>query len=70
LIPPLDRAKIFPQAVLLVVAMEWLLGDEGVWFPVLVYRLKKAIPFDPTIGSSSKFLRGCFPWGSYGMTTR
>jgi len=30
LIPPLDLAQIFPQEFFLVVAMEWLLGDEDV----------------------------------------
>jgi hypothetical protein len=30
--------------------MEWLLGDEDVWWSVLEYRLKRAIAFDPTIG--------------------
>jgi len=55
---------------LLGVAMEWPLGDEDVLSPVLEYRLKRAITFDPTVGSRSKFSRGCFPWGSYGMATR
>jgi hypothetical protein len=35
LIPPLDRAQIFPQVVFFGVAMEWLLGDRDVWSPVL-----------------------------------
>jgi hypothetical protein len=55
---------------LLGVAMEWLLGDEDVWSPVLKYRLKRAITFNPTVGSCSKFYRGSFAWGSYGMATR
>jgi hypothetical protein len=42
--------------------MEWPLGDEDVLSLVLEYRLKKAITFDPTVGSRSKFSRGCFPW--------
>jgi hypothetical protein len=50
--------------------MEWLLGDEDVWSPVLEYRLKKTISFDSTVGSRSKFSRGYFPWVSYGMATR
>jgi hypothetical protein len=70
LIPPLDRAQIFPQEFFLVVAMEWLLCDEDVWSPVLEYRLKRAISFDPTIGLHSKISRGYFPWSSYGMATR
>jgi hypothetical protein len=70
LIPPLDRAQSYRQAVFLVAAMEWLLGDQDVCLPILVYRLKRAIPFDPTIGSRSKFSKGCFPWVSYGMATR
>jgi hypothetical protein len=45
LIQPLDCAQTFPQDVFLVVAMEWLLGDEDVWLPVLEYWLKWAIPF-------------------------
>ena len=59
----------FLEAVLLGVAMEWLLGDEDVCFTVLEYRLKRAITFYPTVGSRSKFSRGCF-LGSYGMGTR
>jgi hypothetical protein len=50
--------------------MEWLIGDEDVLYPVLEDRLKRAITFDPTVGSRLKFSKGCFPWGSYGMTTR
>ena len=60
MIRPLDCAKIFPQAVFLRIAMEWLLGDEDVWSVELQYRLKRAIPFDPTIGSCSNFYRGFF----------
>jgi hypothetical protein len=45
LIRPLDNAQIFPETVLLGVDMEWLLGDEVVWSPVLEYRLKWAMPF-------------------------
>ena len=52
------------------VVMEWLLGDEDVWSPVLEYRLKRDITFVPTVGLRSKFSKGCFPWGSYGMATR
>ena len=37
------------EAVLIGVAMEWLLGDEDVWSVELKYRLKKAITFDPTV---------------------
>jgi hypothetical protein len=51
LIRPLDRAQTFTAVVFLRVAMEWLLGDEDVWSFELEYRLKRAIPFDPTIGS-------------------
>ena len=47
--------------------MEWLLGDEDVWSPILDYRLKRAITFDPTVRSRLKFSRGCFPYDSYGM---
>jgi hypothetical protein len=38
--------------------MEWLLDDEDVWSVELEYRLKRAIAFDPTVGSRSKFCRG------------
>jgi hypothetical protein len=61
LIRPLDRAQNFPEAVLFMVAMEWLLGDEDVWSLVLEYRLKRAISFDPIVGLRSKFSKGCFP---------
>jgi hypothetical protein len=56
----LDRAQNFPEAVFLGVAMEWLLDDEDVWSVELEYRLKRAITFDPTVGSRLKFYRG-FP---------
>jgi hypothetical protein len=49
---------MFPQAVFLGVAMEWLLDDEDVWSVEIDYRLKRAIAFDPTVGSRSKFFRG------------
>ena len=61
LIRPFDRAPTFTEAVFLRVAIEWLLGDNDVWSVVLEYRLKSAIPFDPTVGSSSNFYTGCFP---------
>jgi hypothetical protein len=48
----------------------WLLDDDDFWSPVLEYRLKRDISFYPTVGSRSKFSRGCFPMGSYGMATR
>jgi hypothetical protein len=38
--------------------MEWLFDDEDVWSVELEYRLKRAIAFDPTVGSRSKFSRG------------
>jgi hypothetical protein len=34
--------------------MEWLLGDEDVWSPVLEYWLKSAITFDPTVDRGKK----------------
>jgi hypothetical protein len=49
---------MFPQAVFLGVAMEWLLDDEDVWFVALEYQLKRVIAFDPTVGSHSNFYRG------------
>jgi hypothetical protein len=48
---PLDRAQIFLDVDFLGVASEWLLGDEDVWSPILEYRLKRAITFDPTVAS-------------------
>jgi hypothetical protein len=38
--------------------MESLLRDEKVWSASLEYRLKRAITFDPTVGSRSNFYRG------------
>ena len=70
MIPMLDRSQKFPEAVFLSVAMEWLPDDEDVWCVELEYRLKRAIPFDPTVGSRSNFYRCCFPSSSYGMATR
>jgi hypothetical protein len=48
----------FPEAVFLRVTMEWLVGDEDVWSPILEYGLKSAITFDPTVGSHLNFYRG------------
>jgi hypothetical protein len=59
-----------PKAILLVVAMEWLLGDEDVWSPVLEYQLQRAIIFVPIVGLRSKFSTRCLPWGSYGLATQ
>ena len=50
-IRPLDRTQIFTEVVFLGEAMEWLLGDEDVWSVEHEYRLKRAITFDPTVGS-------------------
>jgi hypothetical protein len=58
---PLDHAQTFKDVVFLMVAVEWLLGDEDVWSVELDHLVKKAIPFDPTAGSRSNFCRGCFP---------
>ena len=58
---PLYRPQTFTQVVFLMVAMEWLLVDEYVWSVELECRLKRAIPFDPTVGSRSNFYRGYFP---------
>ena len=41
----------FLEAVLFGVVMEWLLSDEDVWSVNLEYRLKRAITFDPSVGS-------------------
>ena len=66
MILPLDRAQIFPEVVFLEVAIEWLLADKDVWSPVLEYRLKRAITFNPIFGSRSDVYRGfqrLFLWG-------
>jgi hypothetical protein len=60
-IRPLDRAITFTEVVFLRVAVEWLLGDEHVWSVELECRLKRAVPFDPTVGSCSNVYRGYFP---------
>ena len=49
------------MAVCIGLAMQWLLSDEDVWSIELEYQHKRAITFDPTVGSRSKFPRGCFP---------
>ena len=61
MVRPLDRAQTFTEVVFLGVAMEWLLGDEDIWLLVVEYRLKRAITFDPTVGSRSNFYRSWFP---------
>jgi hypothetical protein len=61
LIRPLDHALTFTDVVFLMVAVEWLLDDEDIWCLELEYRLKRAIPFDPTVGSRSNFYSCCFP---------
>jgi hypothetical protein len=38
--------------------MEWLLGDKDVWSGELDYPLKRAITFDPTVGSRLNVYRG------------
>jgi hypothetical protein len=38
--------------------MEWLLGDKDVFSGELEYPLKRAITFDPFVGSRSNFYRG------------
>jgi hypothetical protein len=43
--------------------MKWLLGHEDVWLVELAYRLKRAITFDLTVRSRSKF------YSSYGIAT-
>jgi len=48
----------FPEAVLLGAVMEWLLGDKDVWSVELEFWLKRAITFDPTVGSRSNFYKG------------
>ena len=63
MIPPFDRAQMFPQAVFVGVAMEWLLDDEDVWSIELEYRLKRAIAFDPTVGLRSNFFHKLFSLG-------
>jgi hypothetical protein len=59
--PTVGSCSKFSRGCFIWVAMEWLLGDEDVWSPVLEYRLKRAISFDPIVGLRSKFSKGCFP---------
>ena len=61
LIRPLDLSQTFREVVFLRVAIEWLLGEEDVWSIKLDHMVKRAIPFDPTVGSLSNFYIGCFP---------
>jgi len=61
LIQLLDRSQTFTEVVFLRVVMEWLLGDEDVWSVELECPLKRAIPFDLTVGSLSNFYGSCFP---------
>jgi hypothetical protein len=52
--------------------MEWLLGDRNVLSANIEYQLKRAITFDPTVGTGSNVYwvsRGCFPWVTYGIAT-
>jgi hypothetical protein len=48
----------FPEAVFRGEDIEWLLGDEDVLSGELEYPLKRAITFDPFVGSRSNFYRG------------
>jgi hypothetical protein len=59
----LDHAQNFPEAVFLGVAMEWLLDNEDVWSVELEYRIKRAIAFDPTVGSRLNFFHKLFSLG-------
>ena len=59
------------------VAMESLLRDEEVWSASLEYRLKRAITFNPTVGSRSKLYRGFqrlfslgYLWNCYAVMRR
>jgi hypothetical protein len=61
LIRLLDRSQTFTEDVFLRVAMEWLLDDEDVLSVELECQLKRAIPFDLTVGSLSNFYGSCFP---------
>ena len=54
MIRPLVRAETFAEVVFLRIAMEWLLSDEDVLSVELEYQLKRAIAFDPHVGSRSK----------------
>jgi hypothetical protein len=46
--------------------MEWLLGDEDVWSPVLEYRLNRAITLIWPLDRAQKFQEAAFSSGSYG----
>jgi hypothetical protein len=65
----------FLEVVFIGVAMEWLVDDEDVWSVECKYQLKKAMAFDPTVGSRSKFHRGFhmlfslgYLWNGYSVT--
>ena len=60
MIPPFDRAQMFPQAVFVGVAMEWLLGDEDVWSPVLEYQLKGGQVLIRTLNRAQNFRDAVF----------
>ena len=50
----------FSRGCFIWVAMEWLLGDEDVWSPILEYRFKRAVSFDPTVRSRQNFQKAVF----------
>jgi hypothetical protein len=54
----LKRLQQFPDAVFLGEDIEWLLGDEDVLSGELEYPLKRAITFDPIVGSRPNFYKG------------
>jgi hypothetical protein len=54
---PLKILQEFPDAVYLGVDVESLLGDEEVLSLETGVRFQRAITFDPTVGSPSKFYR-------------
>jgi hypothetical protein len=60
LIRPLDRAQTFTEVVFLRVPPEWLLGDEDVWSVELEHRLKRAIPFYPTVDRAQTLTEAVF----------
>jgi len=69
LIGPLDRAQMFTGVFR--ACFHWgsyamLLCDEDVSLVELVYRIKRAITFDPAVGSRSNFYRGFQRLFSYG----
>jgi hypothetical protein len=60
----------FRETVFRGVYTECLLSEKDVWSTEQEYPLKRAITFDPTVWSLSKFYWGCFRCGSCGIAVQ